>query len=456
MSADNERSPTFVRYMVLAWLCAAAAIAYICRNSIAVAENTIRTALGLSDFEIVGITLTPKDQMGYAMSAFFVTYAIFQLPTGWLGHRLGTRKALPIFAVLWSVFTAWLGLASGFVSLMLARLGGGMAQAGIFPCCTNTTAKWFPTTGRGFASGALGSFMSVGGALGAVLTGYLLWLFEQQEFLDFCQRVGVVRMVGVPDWRWVFLLFSIPGMAWAIWFYVWFRDYPDEHRSVNVEELAIIYENAAPPARSEHEPTPWRQILTSRAMWWICGQQFCRAAGYIFFASWFATYLQETRHVNTAESGVLTSLPLLAVVVGSLLGGRVSDLIMERTGSVRLSRQVLAAVTQAICGLLVLVSYPISQAWLAVMVISMGAFFSAVAGPCGYTITIDLGGRHVTTVFSMMNMSGNIGAIVFPAMAPRLVALTGDWDLVLLAFAGFYFAAAICWACLDPREKVAD
>ena len=94
---------------------------------------------------------------------------------------------------------------------------------------------------------------------------------------------------------------------------------------------------------SESEPTPWLGILSSPAMWWICAQQFFRAAGYIFFASWFPTYLQKVHGVTPSESGVLASLPLLAVVGGSLVGGAVSDRVLARTGSRAWARKGLAA-----------------------------------------------------------------------------------------------------------------
>lgn len=85
---ERPESPTAIRYIVLVGLCVAASIAYLCRNSIGVAESTIREELGLSEFA-----------MGWVMSSFFLAYALGQIPTGWLGNRLGIRRAIPICAV---------------------------------------------------------------------------------------------------------------------------------------------------------------------------------------------------------------------------------------------------------------------------------------------------------------------------------------------------------------------
>jgi ACS family glucarate transporter-like MFS transporter len=174
----------------------------------------------------------------------------------------------------------------------------------------------------------------------------------------------------------------------------------------------------------------------------------------VFFATWFATYLQETRHVGVAASGVLNSLPLIGVVLGSLLGGTLSDWLLARTGSRRVARQGLAAVSLACCAALVVAAFFIRDTTLAVLTISAGQFFASCGGPCAYAITMDLGGRHVTTVFSFMNMCGNVGAFVFPILVPQIVAWTGAWDAVLFTFAIIHLAAAICWLCFDGNRPI--
>src|SRR5262249_31371929 len=117
---DNPRSPTRARYLVLAWLCLMAAIAYIPRNYLGVAKEATQSDLRLSN-----------EQIGWVMSAFFITYALAQVPSGWLSHVWGTRRALPAFALLWSILTAAAAVTGGFATFLLTRLGMGAAQAGI-------------------------------------------------------------------------------------------------------------------------------------------------------------------------------------------------------------------------------------------------------------------------------------------------------------------------------------
>src|SRR5205085_2645315 len=220
---------------------------------------------------------------------------------------------------------------------------------------------------------------------------------------------------------------------------------PGEHKGVNEAELAAIRSGEgeqSPTAKSQgNGTTPWLGLFSSPALWWISGQQLFRAAGYMFFTSWFATYLQETRHVSIAHSGFLNMLPLLAVVFGGIMGGALSDWLLKRTGSRRTARQGMGALCMFLCALLIFWAMFIHDTLAAVLVISLGSFFAALAGPCAFAITIDMGGTQIPTVNAMMNMMGNLGAWAFPIVVPKLLKRFGSWDSVLLVFGGCYVAA---------------
>lgn len=450
------------RFIVLAWLCMAATIAYISRNSIGVAESTIRSELGLSE-----------KTMGLIMATFFLVYALAQLPTGWVANRLGNRVALSLFMIGSSIAAGLMSFVYITPLMILSRLSAGIFQAGLFPATTDTISKWYGDYWRGIASGALGAFMSVGGAVGAFATGLLM------------ERFG---------WRVTFLFYSSLGLFWAVSFYPWFRNTPGEFASswrrrssaTNIRDASETNRERSsfPAAPSETGPrdsegsvafpaeadkqrkpgsspqtdaaTPWLAILSSPATWFICGQQFCRAAGQIFFSSWFATYLQETRGVSISTAGILNSFPLMALVAGSLLGGFVSDGVLAITNSRRLARSGLASLCMFSCALLVFLAARTQEPWLAVMLISTGTFFAAVGGPCAYTITMDMGGAHVATLFGTMNMIGNLGAFAFIYGVPWFLDRTGDWNSILLLFGSLYVAAAVFWLVLKPQGTILD
>lgn len=420
--------PTAVRHRALAWLAVAAALAYLCRNAVGVAESTIREDLGLT-----------LEQSGWFMGAFFWTYAVFQVPSGWFAERMGTRVALSVFALAWSLATLAMGVAAGFWLLIVAQLVMGMAQAGIFPASCNSVGHWIPLAQRSLACGILAAGMQIGAIAASVLTGELMSPF---------------------GWRWIFVAFAMPGILWTIGFSSWFRDRPTQVAGLNARELALIRADSSvdesPRQSSASELGELLAIARSPVMWLLCGQQICRAAGYMFFASWFPTFLQETRGVSVTESGYQQGLVLAGTLAGAIFGGTLTDWIWRRSGSLRLSRSGIGAASLGTCAFLILAAWFVQSPTLAVSLLALGAFFAALAGPCAFAATIDIGGPHVPQVFGMMNMCGNFAAAACPILVGKLFQWSANWNLVLLWFAGIYLAGAICWVFVNPRQRVED
>jgi len=415
--------PTTIRYQALTWLTLAAALSYLCRNSVGVAESTIRKDLELT-----------LEQSGWFMGAFFWSYAILQMPSGWIAERLGTRIALSVFAIGWSFAMICIGISPGFWLLIAAQLTMGAAQSGIFPASCNSIGHWMPLSRRSLACGILAAGMQLGAILAGGLTGELM------------------TPLG---WRWVFVLFALPSILWTFGFYFWFRDRPTIVAAVNASELELIgsgRESGSSKQQTEsNELKPLWTILFSPVMLWLCGQQIFRAAGYMFFASWFPTFLQETRNVSVKESGYLQGLVLAGTLIGSIYGGMITDWIWRRTKSLRISRSGVGAASLGACSLLILGAWFVESVTLAVALLTLGAFFAALAGPAAFATTIDIAGPRVPQVFGLMNMSGNLAAAACPVLVGMFFQFTANWNLVLLLFAGIYLAGATCWIFVNPR-----
>jgi ACS family glucarate transporter-like MFS transporter len=346
-----------------------------------------------------------------------------------LAQRMGSRWALSLYGVLWSLATA--GLALGNLAVMIgSRAFMGVAQAGLVPVGTTVMSRWFPRTSQASASGAFSGFMSVGSIVAAPLTAWL-----------------VVSL----GWRWMFVWYALPGLLWAVWFAVWFRNRPSEHPAVNEAERELIGQGER-TGTNEPGMVPWRLLITSPAVWCLCAQQFCRAAGYIFFASWFATYLQEARGVTILGSGWLTTLPLLADVTGCMFGGVLSDAVLRWTGNQRLARQGLSAIALLMCAGLIFSAWFVAQPVMAVLIISAGMFCAATANPCLGATVMSLGGPHVATVSATANMCGNLGAAAFPIAVPWLLAHAGGWNAVLGGFGALYIVAAVFWLMMKAER----
>tara|TARA_R110002111_G_scaffold153375_1_gene220077 strand:+ start:1986 stop:3707 length:1722 start_codon:yes stop_codon:yes gene_type:complete len=164
--ASVEPTNSYVRYRVIFACMLMAVLLYLDRFCISFAEVFIKDELGLSDRQIAII-----------LGAFFASYALCQVPSGWLSDRFGARTMLTIYILMWSLFTALTGFVTGFIMLLVLRLGFGIGQAGAYPTSANLVSKWMPLSERGFASSLVAVGGRFGGALAPVLTAFLIVLF---------------------------------------------------------------------------------------------------------------------------------------------------------------------------------------------------------------------------------------------------------------------------------------
>ena len=393
-----------MRYFVLMFLCLIAVIAYIQRLGMQTAYEPIQKELEIG-----------TEKFGAIGTAWLIGYALMQVPSGWLADRVGSRSALALYAVLWSMLTASIGLCQSFEALLLVWFLMGMALAGVFPCAAKSIAAWFPDTEKATASGLLGSFTMLGTAAASLLT---TWFLYEHYW----------------SWQSTYVVYGALGIAWAVAFFLF------------VPERGGVQINA--PRMTSND---WRRLLSSTSMWLICGQQFFRAGAMIFFINWFPNFLKESRLLTDKEAGVFTSYANLAALVGGILGGLFSDWLLRQTGLRRLSRQGIAVFGMTACSVLIVATYFTTDSTLAITLFSLGAFLATFGGVSGYTITIEFGGLRVATVFSVMNMCGNFGAALFGQLAGSLRERTWSWDSALFAFAGIFAIDAVCWALLNPR-----
>jgi MFS family permease len=158
--------PTHVRYLVVALTALMSFVLYLDRFCLGFAERYIREDLGLSDA-----------RMSWLLGAFFLAYALGQVPSGWFSDRYGARRMLVLYLLVWSLLTGVLGLAMSFLAVLALRLGFGLAQAGAYPTSAGVLSKWVPFAARGLTSGIVALGGRMGGAAAPVLTAYLIVAF---------------------------------------------------------------------------------------------------------------------------------------------------------------------------------------------------------------------------------------------------------------------------------------
>jgi len=309
--------PSRKRLLILALLFVTVVINYLDRSNLSIAAPELFKELHIDPV-----------RAGLVFSAFGWTYALMQIPGGWLVDKVSPRVLYAGALALWSAATLLLGFAGSFVGLIVLRLAVGALEAPAYPINNRVVTTWFPTRERASAIGGYTSGQFVGLAF---LTPVLAWL---QAHLG---------------WQMVFVATGLAGIAWAAIWYAVYRE-PRALRGVNAAEIALIRDGGGLvdledriAARGERAPSTWRDlgiVLGRRKLWGIYLGQFALNSTLWFFLTWFPTYLVKYRGMDFIKSGFLASLPFLAAFVGVLSSGVLSDWLMRRGASQGFARKL--------------------------------------------------------------------------------------------------------------------
>jgi sugar phosphate permease len=258
----------------------------------------------------------------------------------------------------------------------------------------------------------------------------------------------------------VFYSFGILGLLWALAFWIFYRNLPEEHNRVNRAELAhirglqpdgAINDAGSPKTKAA---TPWRRIFGSPNMWYIAAAYGCFFYGTYFYVTWFPTYLLEYRHLSLQAVGVLASLPFLAGIVGDIAGGALTDLIYRRTGRSKLARRAVAAPSMLASAICLIPAATTSNRWTALACLTASFFFlEMVIGPA-WAVPMDVGGDYSGTVTGIMNMAGSLSASMSPIVFGFLVQ-QGLWRAPFFITAAILVGGSIIWTFLiNPEASV--
>jgi len=410
-----------VRHRVLALTVALYAITYMDRVCMSAAAPAIKKEYGLDNFTL-----------GLVFSLFGWGYGLFQVPAGWLVDRMGPRRMLAGIVLWWSAFTALTAAAWNGVSMMAIRFLFGVGEAGAFPSATRAFSRWLPSSERGFAQGITHSGSRLAGSLTPVATAAL---------------------IGLWGWRSVFLLFGSVGLVWAVIWFWWYRDRPEDHPGVSPAELEYIAAGK-PAARAQAGSLSWGALLRSSNIWYFCAMYFCYGYVLWLFLYWLPSYFTEVRKFSLMRAGIFAGIPMLAGTVTNTLGGWWSDRLYRQTHDLRRSRRLVSMIGFGVAFAFVALGVLAKSPVVAIVLMAVAVAGLELTTGVSWAVPLDIGHDHAGQVSGLMNMFGNVGGAISPIVFAVLVDMTGSWTPPFILGSALCLIAGLLWLKIDPTRPV--
>jgi len=419
----KESGATRVRWILIGWIFVLSAVGYLDRVNISIAGGAI-----MRDFHL------GKVQFGVIQSFFVGAYALFQAPAGRLADRMGPRKILALAVIWWGLFTSLITIvpvfAFAFAAIIAIRFGLGVGEAVMYPAANKVVAAWIPSVERGRANGFIFAGVGFGAGVTPPLIAYIM------------NRYG---------WHASFWFSSFIGLAAGLIWYALGRDTPREHPWVGKPELALIEAGLPAPETVTKTRLSWGQIFSNKDVVIVTLSYFTYGYAAFIFFGWFYIYLSDVRGVDLKRSSWLTTLPFIAMAVGSLLGGWLSDAITKARGE-RQGRCLLAAGAIGLAAVLIALGTRIADTNTAVLYLAAGAGALYLSQSSFWSVSADIGKKSAGSVSGVMNMGAQTGSAITATLTPYIGGHFG-WNASFLVAAGLCACGAVAWLFVNPIES---
>ncbi|HEY0767211.1 MAG TPA: MFS transporter [Steroidobacteraceae bacterium] len=391
---------------VVALLTLAAFINYVDRGNLATAGPLIREQFALSNA-----------QLGLLLSAFFWSYAPGQLPAGWLAERLDARRVLAAGLAMWGVATALMGLASGFMMLLVLRVMLGVGESVMYPASFKILAREALDGERGRANGWMAAGQLSGPALGTLAGGLLMAWF---------------------GWR---VVFVAAGCASLLWLWPWLR-------TPRAAALRLAHTTPDGP--------PTRALLRSRELWGSCLGNFGQTYGFYLVLSWLPVYLVKTHGLTMAQMAPLGAGVFALSAVTSVLTGWASDRWLKAGASSNRVRKT--ALLVGLAGLAACLSACAFAGPLGALAAMAGCGLClGVLTPAIWASAQTLAGPGAAARWwGVQNFFANLGGISAPVITGVVVDRTGTFASAFLIAAASALVGALAYGVIVRRIETID
>jgi MFS transporter, ACS family, glucarate transporter len=416
-----------VRWRIFGLLFALGLLAYAQRTNVTIAADRMMPALHLTQLQI-----------GWIEQAFVIGYALFQLPGGLIGQRLGARRALTLFGLaafiavmMIPVAPELLGGTALFMVLVASQLLLGAAQGGVFPVSSGVFETWFPVRQWSLVQGA----QSMGLNLGSAITPPL-----------------IAALMLSAGWQRALVWSSIPAvLIIALW--AWYaRDTPREHQAVSTAELSELGEHVHATVDARVSVRRLLRMLSHRNTALLTVSYLLMNYSFYLIANWCFLYLIQQRHFPVLESGWLSVAPPIAGSLGAGIGGVATGWLCPRLGPVWGFRTV-PLLSLPLAGVLLLIAIKTANPYAAVAALA-GSFGCIELNEAAYwAASMAVGRSDTMAIGGVLNTGGNLGGIIG---IPVVAWLSGRqaWSTAFAIGSLCAVVAALLWLRVDVEELV--
>jgi ACS family D-galactonate transporter-like MFS transporter len=395
---------TNVRWRIFFLILGTVAINYIDRASLSVAMPMISREFSIS----------PAVQ-GLLLSSFFWTYCFMQIPGGMLADRFLPRSVIAGATIGWGAFAALAAASVGWVTMLLTRLGLGLAEGPIYPAGAKLIGLWMTPTERGRAAALLDGGAPLGTALGSLIIA------------------GLIAVLA--SWRLAFLVAGLATMACGVfaWFYI--RNHPHEHDGVNHREREHIRDGLRQMGSEAGSATSMTAMFKAPSIWLLFLGWFCFNSLWYGFLTWVPSFLAKTQGLNIGALGWASFLIFFAGFAGELTGGQLLDYFLRKTGATETVYRTLFGVSAALATIAVFLVAFVHEEAAVITLLATTLFFLRWCGMYWTLPALMIGDAQAGFLAGCMNFAGNISGIVIPVIVGLIVSLTGSYYLALMTFA---------------------
>lgn len=419
-------APTKVRWKIFLMMLFLIAVNYIDRASLSVAMPMIAKEFDLS----------PAIQ-GLLMSSFFWTYAFMQIPGGMLADRFGPRVVIVCSTLGWGFFQAIAAACTGWVSLLITRLGLGASEAPIYPAGGKLNGIWMTQNERGRGATLLDGGAPLGAALGALIIAGLLTHFD--------------------SWRVSFVVAGVGTMIAGVFAWWYIRNHPREHAGVNEAEAAFIEEAHAADLAAEpaHASGKVMDFFKYRSVWGMFFGWMCFNALFYGLLTWMPTYLSKVHGMDIKQMGGAVFIMFFSGFVGEMVGGWIADKWKAAGASQAKVLRTLFGIASIIATIAIYNVARFKDPVTIVILLSVTLFFLRWCG-LFWCVPSILGTRkRVGFLGGVMNLGGNFAGIGVPILVGLIVQATGSYDMAMMLFAAAGAGLFICSSIvIDYSKKI--